>query len=91
MLTWEDSQVPTRDAFTRYQIIRRSGNLVPFEPEKPAAAFTSEVAAVRRLTNAAVALDGLCSYSRQRLGMLNLKQKSRGFFSASKANLRNAP
>ncbi len=91
MLTWQDSEIQTRDALTRYKVIRRSGNLVRFGPEKPAAACTSEVVAVSRLTNARVALKGLRSYSRQRWGTVSSKQKSEGFFSATKANLRNAP
>ena len=91
MLIWEDIEIPKSDVFALYQVIRRSGAVVSFELERSVAAFVCEVVAVGRLMNAIVALDELRSYSRQRLGIVNLKQKSNGFFSASKANLRNAP
>jgi hypothetical protein len=91
MLTWEEIEIQRRDAFAHYQIIRRKGAVVSFEAGKSTLAFLSAVFFMEKLTNSTVALNDLRSFARQRLGMVNLTQKSSGFFSASKANLRNAP
>lgn len=91
MLTWDEIEVPRCATFAPYAIIRRNGEIVAFEPRKSALAHTSEPLVFGRLTSLFVAPGGLRSDVRQRLGIVNLKQKSSGFFSASKANLRNAP
>ena len=91
MLTWEEIEIPRCATFAPCVIIRRNGAMVAFEPCKSTLLHTSEVLVFGRLTNVFAALGGLRSHVRQRLGIVNLKQKSSGFFSASKANLRNAP
>lgn len=91
MLIWEETETPERYPFAQYQIIRRNGAVVPFEPAKRGFSFVSAVLIGGRLKKSIPALDGLRCYSRQRLGTINLKQIFNGFFSATKANLRNAP
>ena len=91
MLIWEETEIPERHPFAQYQIIRRSGAVVPFELAKRAFSFASAAFIGGRLKKSIPALDGLRSYSRQRLGTISLKQAIDGFFSATKANLRNAP
>ena len=91
MLTWQDNEISTHDTLANYRIIRRNGAIVSFDIGKSALAFAGAVLVAHRLKKSIPALDGLRSYSRQRLGMINLKQAFNGFFSASKANLRNAP
>ena len=113
MPIWEKTETPESVASVRYQVIRRSGAVVPFEPANrvfalmsafavagglcstgtplTVNAFVCAVLVAARLKKSIPALDGLRSYSRQRLGTINLKQAFNGFFSANKANLRNAP
>ena len=122
MLTWDELDKPGGGPLAHYQIIRRSGAVVPFEPKKIADAMMRAFLAVGGYTasNADGQLSpfgysnsystcqvdrrpdlvGIGGWLKQHLLSLfktkNWTAKvcaatSRGFFSASKANLRNAP
>ncbi|MEO6273181.1 MAG: hypothetical protein ABIP34_08275 [Rhodoferax sp.] len=122
MLTWDEVIEPNSGPLAHYQIIRRNGAVVPFEPSKISIA----------MMNAFIALHGTCTFNgspsflhgnlpssllfatsifkrwmfatasstKQHLFALSKlvggtiksqPSKANGFFSASKANLRNAP
>jgi hypothetical protein len=94
MLTWEDEcGVSTGDPLSFYQIIRRNGTFVltPFGP--------SEIALMRKWLFS-VMRDTLAVWIKPRLLLVSKLNdravsvrttKLHGFFSANKANLRNAP
>lgn len=120
MLTW-DQELVACDPYTSYQIIRRNGALVPFEPSKISIAMMQAFLAVRgtnRIAQAQLSVfDWLSACStiqmlrrpnlvaigewikQYLLSLFKLEDRSAGvcptrqsgFFSASKANLRNAP
>ena len=120
MLTWDELDKPKGGPLAHYQIIRRNGAVVPFEPSKIAHAMMRAFMAVHGYTdrNAQRQLPFLgCSYLTHQverrpdlagmggwikqyfLALFKTKARtakvcaanSTGFFSASKANLRNAP
>ena len=122
MLTWDELDKPSGGPLAHYQIIRRNGAVVPFEPNKIADAMMRAFLAVHGYTdrNAQRQLPAIgCSDSyptcqverrpdlvgmggwikQHLLSLFKTKDwtakvcaaKSCGFFSASKANLRNAP
>ena len=112
MLTWDEVAEPNTDVLTNYQIIRRNGAVVPFEPSRIAVAMMKAFMAVHRTCafNSGSSFLRSHSYSsllfavtgsiKQRLFALTKlvgttiklqPMKANGFFSASKANLRNAP
>ena len=122
MLTWDEFDEPNSELLAHYQIIRRNGAVVPFEPNKIATVMMKAFMAVYR-ADACIACAGFlsgnlpssllsapaifrrwilatASSTKQHLfalsklvgAMIKLQPgKANGFFSASKANLRNAP
>jgi hypothetical protein len=122
MLTWDEFEEPNSGSLAQYQIIRRNGVVVPFEPSKISIAMMKAFIAVHstgpRIAGAGYLsgtlpnslLSGTAIYRRWMLATASsTKQhlfalsklvgatiklqpgKANGFFSASKANLRNAP
>lgn len=122
MLTWDELDEPSVGPLAHYQIIRRNGAVIPFEPSKIAIAMMRAFLAVHgdtgRNAQAQLPIFGwLNPYStfhierrtdvvaigvwikRHLLSLLKSKNRTAtvrigklsGFFSASKANLRNAP
>ena len=122
MLTWDEFEEPNGGPLPHYQIMRRSGTILPFEPNKIAIAMMKAFIVVRRtcifigglaflngnlpsslLFAAAIFkrwMFATASATKQHLfalskfvgATINLQPgKANGFFSASKANLRNAP
>ena len=122
MLTWDEFDEANSGQLAQYQIIRRNGAVVPFEPNKIATAMMkvfmagyhagaciacagffsgnlpsslfSAPAIFRRwiLATASSTKHHLFALSKLVGAMIKLQpDKANGFFSASKANLRNAP
>lgn len=122
MLTWDEFEEPRSGPLAHYQIIRRNGAVVPFEPSKISSALMKALFAVHgtctfiggpaflRCHLPSSLLSGTAIYRRWMLATASsTKQhlfalsklvgatiklqpgKANGFFSASKANLRNAP
>lgn len=89
MLTWDEVEEPNIGLLAHYQIIRRYGAVVPFEPSKIANVMMEELIAVR---GTCAFICGPALLSAKLPSSLKLQSgKANGFFSASKANLRNAP
>lgn len=122
MLTWDELDEPNGGPLVHYQIIRRNGFVIPFEPNRIADAMRRAFLAVRgNMGGVALGprpifgrsnahspcqitrsydLIGMVGWIRQHFLSLFkprgwtgkvVAPKSAGFFSASKANLRNAP
>ena len=120
MLTW-DQELVACDPYASYQIIRRNGAVVPFEPSKISIAMMQAFLAVRGTNRIVQAQLPVCDWlnacstiqmlrrpnlvavggwiKQYLLSLFKLKDRSAGvwttkqsgFFSAGKANLRNAP
>jgi hypothetical protein len=122
MLTWDELDEPNGGPLAQYQIIRRNGFVIPFEPDRIADAMRRAFLAARgNLGGVALGLQpvfcrsnahspcpitrshdliGMGAWIRQHFLSLFkprgwtgkvVAPKPTGFFSASKANLRNAP
>ena len=122
MLTWNEVEEPNSGPLAHYQIIRRNGAVVPFEPSKIAIAIMKAFMAVHatytviggqaflsgNLHSSLLSVSAIfkrwmlvtASSTKQHLFALSKlvgatiklqPGKANGFFSASKANLRNAP
>ena len=92
MLTWDDLDESNYLPLAHYQIIRRNGAVVSFEASKTPAALVMQalglvLSAHRKLANQNLVALPL----RRSLSIKSQTAKQSGFFSASKANLRNAP
>ena len=125
MLTWDGFDESNSGSFSNYEVIRRNGAIVPFEPFEPnkieiamMKAFLAVLRTYKRITVARF-LSGtlpsslshqtavlkrwiLATANSARVNSFMLSEqfgatvklrpgKASGFFSASKANLRNAP
>lgn len=91
MLTWDESVEPNYLPPAHYQMVRRNGAVVPFEASKTPAALVMQalglmLGACRRLANPNL----MALLKRGNLSIKPQTTKQSGFFSASKANLRNA-
>lgn len=92
MLAWNESDGLNHLPFAHYQIIRRDGAVIPFEPS-----HISVVAVIRALGLVSCEnrkpTSGSVGVMADRGSLFTRTQtiKQSGFFSASKANLRNAP
>ena len=92
MLAWNESDGLNHSPFAHYQIIRRNGAVIPFEPSRITVAVVIRALGLvfcgnRKPTSGSVGVLAA-------MGALSLRAqtaKQSGFFSASKANLRNAP
>lgn len=122
MLTWDELDEPNGGSLAYYQIIRRNGSVIPFEPDRIGNAMRRAFMAVhgniggvalgpqpiycRATTHSPCQITrshdliGMGGWIRQHFLSLFkpcgwtgkvVAPKSAGFFSASKANLRNAP
>jgi hypothetical protein len=92
MLTWDESVEPNYLPLAHYLAIRRNGAIEPFEPSKTPAALVMRalglmLGANRKLTSASFA----ALPTQGSLSVRSQTAKQSGFFSASKANQRNAP
>lgn len=92
MLAWNESDGLNHSPFAHYQIMRRDGAVIPFEPSR-----ISVVVVIRAL---GLVFGGNRKPTSDSVGVMAEKgtlstrtqtAKQSGFFSASKANLRNAP
>ena len=87
MLTWDEVGAANSDRFSNYVIIRGTGAVVPFEPNKAVVAVMKAFIATTSATK-----EHLFTLSKRFAAAVRLRPgKASGFFSASKANLRNAP
>jgi hypothetical protein len=118
MLTWTKSEITLNETVAKptldhYQIIRRNGAVVPFEPSKIAIAVMKAFLAIYKTTQNSLQKSifaVLREYGSWVVSHLSLHKhtvgvgfiskikvvplvlnKSNGFFSAGKTNLRNAP
>ena len=122
MLTWDEFEEPISGPLSHYQIIRRNGAVVPFEPNRISIAMMKAFIAVHGTCTLIGGLEFLsgnlpssllsataifkrwmfatASSTKQHLFGLSKSVgatiklqpgKANGFFSANKANLRNAP
>ena len=92
MLTWDELDDSNDVPLSHYQIIRRDCAVIPFDPSKTPAALVMQAPGSMRGANWKLASTNLTDLTNQ--GSLLTKSqmgKLNGFFSASKANLRNAP
>ena len=92
MLTWDELDESNGGPLTHYQVIRHHGAVIPFEPNKMPAALVMQALGLMLRTNLKLAIPRSIVLPK-RGGLSNNSQtgKLNGFFSASKANLRNAP
>lgn len=95
MLTWTKSEITLNETVAKptldhYQIIRRNGAVVPFEPSKIAIAVMKAFLTIYKTTQNSLQNVGVGFISKIKVVPLVLN-KSNGFFSAGKTNLRNAP
>ena len=82
MLIWDEVQEANSGLFLSYEIVRRNGAVVTFEPKKIATA----------MVKACLTKEHLFALSKRVGAGFKLRgAQASGFFSASKANLRNAP
>lgn len=92
MLTWDELDESNYLPLAHYQIIRRNGAVVPFEASKTPAAVVMQALGLMLGANRKLANPDLAAVPQR--GSLSIKSqtgKLNGFYSASKANLRNAP
>ena len=92
MLTWDDLDESNYLPPAHYQIIRRNGAVVSFEASKTPAASVMRALGLMLGTNRNLTSANLVALPQR--GSLSIKSqtgKLNGFYSASKANLRNAP
>jgi hypothetical protein len=92
MLTWDELDEPNGGPLAHYQVIRRNGTVVPFEPSKTPSALVMQALGWMFPANRKLASPS--SVALPKRGSLSIRSqagKLSGFFSASKANLRNAP
>jgi hypothetical protein len=92
MLTWDKSNESNDGPLSHYQIIRSDCAVIPFDPSKTPAALVMQALGSMRGANRKLASTNLIDLTKQ--GSLLTKSqtdKLNGFFSASKASLRNAP
>lgn len=91
MLTWYEFDEPNSGLLAHHQIIHRSGALALFEPTKAPVAV---VMTALGLLLGASSLKTASSVALSKLARRPIKlqpDKASGFFTASKANLRNIP
>ena len=87
MLTWDEVGAAKSGSYSDYEIIRRNGSVVPFEPNKADAAVMKAFIAATSATK-----EHLFTLSKRFAATVKLGPgKASGFFSASKANLLNMP
>ena len=92
MLTWNEVVEPNNGPFANYQIIRRNGAVVPFESANAPVAVVMNALGLMLGKRQHLKTAGLVALSKLlRLPVKLQPGKAHGFFSASKANLRNAP
>ena len=122
MLNWDGFDASNSGSFSNYEVIRRNGAIVPFEPNKieiammkaflavlrtykriTVARFLSgilpnslshQTAVLKRWILATASSAGVNSFTLSKRFGATVKlrpSKASGFFSVSKANLRNAP
>jgi hypothetical protein len=93
MLTWDDLDEPNYLPLAQhYLIIRRNRAVVPFEASKTPAALVMQALGLMLGANRKLTSGNLVNLFKQgRQALKSQTGKLNGFFSASKANLRNAP
>ena len=90
MLTWEDANTPVYLPLSHYEIIRRDCAVISFDPSKTAAGLVMRALMLGVKRN----LGSPNSVAQCLPGGGQIKPKTNklnGFFSAAKANQRNAP
>ena len=92
MLTWDETVEQKCLPLAHYQIIRRECAVIPFDSSKTPAALVMQALGLMLGANRSLTSANLVDLPKR--GRLSIKPqmgKLNGFFSASKANLRNAP
>jgi hypothetical protein len=90
MLAWNESDGLNHSPFAHYQIIRRNGAVIPFEPSRISVVIRAlglVFGVNRKPTSDSVGVMA----EKGTLSTRTQTAKQSGFFFASKANLRNAP
>lgn len=92
MLTWDELDGSNHSPLAHYQIIRRNCDVIPFEPSTTPVALVMQALGMMLSANRKLVSASLGALpKRGRLARRTQAAKQSGFFSASKANLRNAP
>lgn len=90
MLTWDEFDEPCGAGFARYQVFRRNGAMVGFGPQQNRISAVAIPVLLRGVVQGQAFVRQLTfEFVRQRVKPPVVKLS--GFFSATKANLRNAP